>query len=689
MASYCLAESRGGEKKNLSEGKSLPLSLSQPGRGEVTQSSQVYIDAMNLVRASSVAKEQLGQPVKAGSITWGHSGSVGVGESGYAELTVAVSGPRGKGKIHAIANFAQSKWRFASLVLSVPGVDQTFDLSPPPSPETLPLNGQGTIYLVPLGQVGSVQLKRLPAYYQQRFRLEVKVLPSLSLDASIENPRRRQAVAERLVGRMRAAHPQLSDDPNAFLIGVTEKDMYIGAYNWRYAFNLRNEGRFAVISTARFNSRSHLGGANPEIAQVRLRKLLTKNIGILYYHLDFSLDPTSVLYGDIGPVSDLDLMSEEFLGADGVWNPRLEQSMPCITVTHHPGGDFGWHFSCAHSPPSDLRYESFVLVADNGLFVQRQTDFYFEDEPLSLAFVRKYRPQDKWSRAFGLATNHSLDIFLVGDAPKLTYVELILEGGARIHLRRVSPGTGHRNARFVAAHTSDSPFSGSRLKWNGEGWDLERRDGWIFVFPASYGASRPQQAALVGIRNSEGHEFKVDRDRDGNLLRVLTPNGNWLRFEYDSSQRVSRAWDNRSRVVHYEYDSLGRLRRVEDSSGRISNYSYDSKHQMLTVSDGTGRLLLTNEYDEDGYAVRQTLGDGSQLQYFYLAKAGDEALDFEFEDPQGFVTRAQRDGRLCWRSLPAPRETTEGSPKMNWFRVEELSNSSLPKGLPQAGLKTR
>jgi YD repeat-containing protein len=636
-------------------------SSSLPDRGSVvTQSSKVYIDAMKLVRAAPVLKVELGRPVKAGSIVWGRS--VEQGESGYAEFTTAISGPRAKGEIHAVANLAQGKWRFASLVLSLPGAGQRYDLSPPPPPETLPLNGRGRVYLVPLGAVESVQLEGLPEYYRQRFGLEVTLLPSLSIDASVENPKRRQAVAERLIGGMRAAHPQLSDDPKAFLIGVTEKDMYIDAYQWKYAFGLREEGRFAVISTARFNTRSYLGGLNPEIAQVRLRKFLTKNIGIMYYRLDLSLDPTSVLYGDIGPASDFDLMSEEFLGADGVWNPWRQQSMPCITVTRHPRGGFAWRFSCAHSPPRDLRYESFVVVVDNGLFVQRQTDFYFEDEPLPLAFVRMYRPQDKRSRAFGLATNHSLDIFLVGDAPKLTYVELILEDGARIHFRRVSPGTGHRNARFAAAYSSDNPFSGSRLKWNGQGWDLERRDGWTFVFPASYGVARSQQAALVGIRDSEGHEFKLERDSDGNLLRVLTPNGNLLRFEYDSSQRVSRAWDNRGRVVHYEYDSLGRLRRVEDSSGRISNYSYDSKHQMLTVSDGTGRPFLTNEYDEDGYAIRQALGDGSQLQYRYLAKAGDDVLDFEFVDPQGFVTRAQRDGKLCWRSVPAPRERTRGNP---------------------------
>ena len=44
----------------------------------------------------------------------------------------------------------------------------------------------------------------------------------------------------------------------------------------------------------------------------RLQKLVTKNIGLLYFGLPLSDDPGSVLYRDVGGQSDLDRMSEDF-----------------------------------------------------------------------------------------------------------------------------------------------------------------------------------------------------------------------------------------------------------------------------------------------------------------------------------------------------------------------------------------
>ena len=46
--------------------------------------------------------------------------------------------------------------------------------------------------------------------------------------------------------------------------------------------------------------------------QKRLRKAVTKDIGILYFGKDPSSDPRSVLYGDIGGIEDLDRVSEDF-----------------------------------------------------------------------------------------------------------------------------------------------------------------------------------------------------------------------------------------------------------------------------------------------------------------------------------------------------------------------------------------
>ena len=66
------------------------------------------------------------------------------------------------------------------------------------------------------------------------------------------------------------------------------------------------QGHLAVVSTA------HLDDGLLGNKTQRLQKMVTKDIGILYFGLPQSDDPKSVLYKDVlGPI-DLDRMSEDF-----------------------------------------------------------------------------------------------------------------------------------------------------------------------------------------------------------------------------------------------------------------------------------------------------------------------------------------------------------------------------------------
>ena len=93
------------------------------------------------------------------------------------------------------------------------------------------------------------------------------------------------------------------------------QDIYIKARRetWRYAFSLRsNENSVAVVSYARMDP-AYLGNTpDEELLRSRLRKMVIKNIGIMYYGLPVSRDPRSVLYGNVLGLDDLDCMSEFF-----------------------------------------------------------------------------------------------------------------------------------------------------------------------------------------------------------------------------------------------------------------------------------------------------------------------------------------------------------------------------------------
>ena len=96
------------------------------------------------------------------------------------------------------------------------------------------------------------------------------------------------------------------------LVGV-QGSPTIQQVNWRYVFSYRRKNRMAVVSPARME-RGCMGvfAADEERIMARLRKMVGKNIGIMYFGLSASNDPVSMLYADIGGPQELDAMSDLF-----------------------------------------------------------------------------------------------------------------------------------------------------------------------------------------------------------------------------------------------------------------------------------------------------------------------------------------------------------------------------------------
>ena len=88
--------------------------------------------------------------------------------------------------------------------------------------------------------------------------------------------------------------------------------MFIRGEDDQYAFCYRMLDRFAVVSSARMDPANLGGSANDFLTESRMRKMLFKNIGILYYHMPVNHDSKSVLYEDVDEVKDIDKMGEDF-----------------------------------------------------------------------------------------------------------------------------------------------------------------------------------------------------------------------------------------------------------------------------------------------------------------------------------------------------------------------------------------
>jgi hypothetical protein len=89
------------------------------------ESSWAYEQGLQLVRSSPQAVEVLGHPIEAGKV----DGWVRIsGETGDAELSVPVSGPRGSGVLELVARKRSERWSFERATLDVFARDRRLDL---------------------------------------------------------------------------------------------------------------------------------------------------------------------------------------------------------------------------------------------------------------------------------------------------------------------------------------------------------------------------------------------------------------------------------------------------------------------------------------------------------------------------------------------------------------------------------
>jgi predicted Zn-dependent protease len=166
------------------------------------------------------------------------------------------------------------------------------------------------LFLASLGGFSTDTLQTLTQYYRDKYGLQITMLEPATIDPSARDESRGQLVAEDLIDSMRGSYPEVAADGGAVIIGVVSEDLYIrDRPDWEWAFGLRTQGRFGVVSTARMR----LGfGVSDELVMSRLRKMVTRDIGRMYFRLPASADPRSVLFGEIDGLDDLDQIGEDF-----------------------------------------------------------------------------------------------------------------------------------------------------------------------------------------------------------------------------------------------------------------------------------------------------------------------------------------------------------------------------------------
>jgi predicted Zn-dependent protease len=169
----------------------------------------------------------------------------------------------------------------------------------------------GRVYLVPIDDFPVERARAIAEHFRTKFGVAIEVSPAIAWPEDAYVPERRQMNSSVMLTRLEDTYAT-ADGP-VIAIALTTRDMFNPDVNWKYVFSYRRNNRLAVVSPARME-RGCMGlfAADERRIMARLRKMVGKNIGIMYFGLGTSADPVSMLYANIGGPQELDAMSELF-----------------------------------------------------------------------------------------------------------------------------------------------------------------------------------------------------------------------------------------------------------------------------------------------------------------------------------------------------------------------------------------
>jgi predicted Zn-dependent protease len=168
----------------------------------------------------------------------------------------------------------------------------------PPARE-LPHPIRDAVVLVPLGDFPVGRANEIAAKEAADYGLAITVASPLAIPATAFDSGRGQLTAERLAEALAGAHPE--GYGRILVIGLTTQDIYLaGRPDWRFAFGARNQSGVAVVSSARMGRFLDVDGE-----WNRLTKMVTRDIGFLYYDFPATSDPGDILYDNILSLEDL------------------------------------------------------------------------------------------------------------------------------------------------------------------------------------------------------------------------------------------------------------------------------------------------------------------------------------------------------------------------------------------------
>ena len=421
---------------------------------------------------------------------------------------------------------------------------------------------------------------------------------------------------------MKTDHPNLASDPHAFLIGFTDADMYGIRRASKSSLTERDLKRAAIISAEGMDECPN-GEPSPQCLQGPLRRILLKNVAILYWNLPLSYDPSSLLHSPL----DIDLPTEEIYASDldparNSWGQH--EGEPCIFFSYSKAGGIrplpgALVHSCwgSEDEPHDESQEFFEVDLRLGVLIDRHTDFDLPDT-VPIQFDRVLRDGWRNLNPFGISGSDNYDEYL--SSPDNITISIVGADTSREDVVRVPKNqTNLSLAKYIDTGTGKY----YEMRWFAlpyERYELRRYDGLLKIYLPCI--TPKVMCKLVGYADSTQRQgLTFSRDASRRLVQLSSPHNSWLHFRYGPLGGIASIEDSRGRTVHYGYDVRNRLVSVTYPSGETFHYEYDESQHLLTFSvshdaSATPVTILRNEY-KDGKLAKQILAGGAVYTYHY------------------------------------------------------------------------
>lgn len=163
------------------------------------------------------------------------------------------------------------------------------------------------VYLVPLGNVRHVDVRALADEVGLRYRVPTSTLAPVALPSWTLDAKEGELNGDQLIRLLQLTYPARE---RAAVIGITDCDMFSTSLGMHGLFSLRNPMPYAVVSSSSLGATlfDRLHGHD---RHERVRKLVGRNIGFLYFQRPESSDPRSLLRSSMSSVDDIDALDED------------------------------------------------------------------------------------------------------------------------------------------------------------------------------------------------------------------------------------------------------------------------------------------------------------------------------------------------------------------------------------------